>query len=61
MSTPTKPTPTKPELFLTGRRTGGPTADDLLALFRKLTGREPSPEDVTYVHEEIAKLTAKPR
>jgi hypothetical protein len=33
-------------LYLTGQRNGAPTLDDITALFRKLTGREPTPEDV---------------
>ena len=36
----------KAELNLTGPSKGGPSLDDLTALFRGLTGREPSEQDL---------------
>ena len=36
----------KAELHLTGLRVGGPSFEDIIALFRSLTGREPMPEDL---------------
>ena len=34
------------DYYLTGRRHGPPTLDDILAMFRRVTGREPSPEEI---------------
>lgn len=45
----------KPELFLVGPSEGGPSLDDLMALFRKLTGREPTEEDLVKARETLAK------
>ncbi len=36
----------KPRLILTGQHEGPPSVDDLIALFKKLTGREPDPADI---------------
>ena len=36
----------KPELYLTGPSKGPPTLDDLIALTRRLTGREPTPDEI---------------
>jgi hypothetical protein len=36
----------KPALTLVGPRVGGPTIQDIVALFKSLTGREPEPADV---------------
>jgi hypothetical protein len=36
----------KAELYLTGPREAAPTVDDLVALFRRLTGKEPTAEEV---------------
>ncbi len=36
----------KPSLNITGQHEGPPSVDDLIALFKKLTGREPDPADV---------------
>jgi len=45
----------KPDFYLTGPRTGGPSVDDVLRLFTKLTGRTPTPEDVAAVKARLAK------
>jgi hypothetical protein len=45
----------KPELYLAGPRTGGPSVDDVLRLFTKLTGRTPTAEDVAAVKARLAK------
>ena len=36
----------KPILNLTGPRIGAPTLDDIIALSKKLTGRDPTPEEI---------------
>lgn len=45
----------KPHLYLTGPQDGGPTFDDMMALFRMLTGREPTPEQVAEAKKEYEK------
>lgn len=45
----------KPHLFLTGPRTGAPTLKDLLALFRQMTGREPTPTEIADAEQEFNK------
>ena len=42
-------------LSLTGPRTGGPTAEDVLTLFTRLTGREPTPDNVAMVKARFDK------
>jgi len=54
----TPPATTKPELYLTGPRTGGPTVDDILRLFKRLTGRDADPEDVAAVKATLDKRRA---
>jgi hypothetical protein len=36
----------KPELYLVGPRVGMPSLDDLIELTRRLTGREPTAEEI---------------
>ena len=40
------PPPKKPILHLTGPRTGLPTLDDLIALARALSGRDPTQAEI---------------
>ena len=40
------PTKEKVSLYLVGHRIGLPTFDDLIAFTRKLTGRDPTPEEI---------------
>jgi hypothetical protein len=42
--------------FFVGPPDGLPTLDDLVALFRQLTGREPSAEDLAAAKAEMAAL-----
>jgi hypothetical protein len=36
----------KPALYLTGPSKGPPTIDDITALYKSLTGRDPTPEEL---------------
>ena len=45
----------KPELHLAGPRVGGPSVEDILRLFKNLTGKEPTAEDVEKVRARLAK------
>lgn len=49
---------TKPTLYLTGPRVGGPTPQDIFALYAKLTGKEPTPEERARIEARYAKLKA---
>lgn len=42
----------KPDLHLTGH---GPTLDELIALSRQLTGRDPTPEELAEAQKILAK------
>jgi hypothetical protein len=46
--------PTKPELFLL--RGSTITVDQIMNLFRRLTGREPTPEDMTKAKAKLDQL-----
>ena len=54
---PNLPSAGKPSLYLVGSGDGPPTADDILALFRAVTGREPTPEDEAKARAIMAKRT----
>jgi hypothetical protein len=49
--------PQKPILYLVGSKDEPPRLDDLLALFRRLTGREPTPEDLAQAKRELEHQT----
>lgn len=49
----------KPTLTLTGPKDVGPTPDDLIALYRKLTGRDPSPDDIADLRKKYEAKVAK--
>lgn len=50
----------KPKFLLTGPKDGPPTVEDLVALFRQLTGRDPSPGEIEQVREKSdAKLNGE--
>jgi hypothetical protein len=38
--------PEKPIFFITGHEDGPPTLDQLIALTKRLTGRDPTPEEI---------------
>jgi hypothetical protein len=42
----------KPKLLLTGRKRGTPTVDDLIALFRQLTGRGLTRKEIRQVRAQ---------
>jgi hypothetical protein len=50
---------TKPVLYLTGSGDGPPTAEDILALYTAITGKEPTPEEAAQMRAAIAELNAK--
>ena len=43
----------KPRFFLGGPTDGPPTLDDIVALFRAFTGREPDPDDVERARKSL--------
>ena len=45
----------KPELFLTGPKVGAPSFEDVMALFTKITGREPTPQERADARKEWEK------
>ncbi|MEO7033108.1 MAG: hypothetical protein ABI548_04655 [Polyangiaceae bacterium] len=47
------------ELHLTGPQKGPPSADDILQLYRNLTGREPTVAEATEVRAMIAEQLAQ--
>lgn len=49
----------KPTLHLTGPAKGPPTVDDIMQLYKDLTGREPTPEEYASVKAKIDAHIAK--
>jgi hypothetical protein len=45
--------PEKPILFITGHKDGSPTLDQLIALTRQLTGRDPTPQEVKEARQTL--------
>jgi hypothetical protein len=45
---------TKPTLHVAGSVNGPPTLDDLIAMVRKLTGREPTAEEIAPARKILA-------
>jgi hypothetical protein len=50
---------TKPVLYLTGSGDGPPTAEDILALYTAITGKEPTLEEAACMRAAILALNAK--
>lgn len=49
----------KPHLYLTGPTDDGPSFDDLMALFRQLTGKEPTAAEYADAKKEFEKGVKK--
>jgi hypothetical protein len=52
---------TKPTLYLTGPKDGPPTLDDLIALSKALSGREPTAEEIENARRILARRPASGR
>lgn len=46
---------TKPELTLVGPSKGAPDLQDIIELYRKLTGKEPTAQDIEDAKRELAR------
>jgi hypothetical protein len=51
---PTRKLPDKPKFYLAGDGKGPPTLGDVLALYRCLTGKEATPEEIEKAKQKIA-------
>jgi hypothetical protein len=50
----------KPVLTLVGPKHGGPSIDDVIALFVAITGRQPEADDLERARARLAKRTPAP-